>query len=89
LLKAKILVCNGGSDNFVPEADITTFKHQLDSIGADYRFISYPGATHAFTNPASTETGKKFNMPIEYNEAGDKASWNDMKGFLVNVFGKK
>ncbi len=88
LLKAKILVCNGGSDKFVSPESITDFKHSMDSIGADYKFISYPNATHAFTNPASTETGKKFNMPIEYNEAADKASWNDMKEFFGKIFGK-
>ena len=88
LLKAKILVCNGGNDKFVSDESITDFKHSMDSIGADYKFISYPNSTHAFTNPASTETGKKFNMPIEYNEAADKASWNDMKEFFGKIFGK-
>ncbi len=88
LLKAKILVCNGGADKYVSDQDIADFKHGLDSIGADYTFKSYADATHAFTNPASTETGKKFNMPIEYNEAADKASWNDMKIFFGKLFGK-
>ena len=88
LLKAKILVCNGGNDKFVSDESIADFKHSMDSIGADYKFISYPNSTHAFTNPASTETGKKFNMPIEYNEVADKASWNDMKEFFGKIFGK-
>jgi dienelactone hydrolase len=88
MLKAKILVCNGGSDSFISEKDIKNFRHQLDSIGADYDFKSYPNATHAFTNPASTETGKKFNMPIEYNAEADKNSWNDMKLFFAGLFGK-
>ena len=88
LLKAKILVCNGGNDKFVSEESISGFRHAMDSIAADYKFVSYPNATHAFTNPASTETGKKFNMPIEYNEAADKASWNDMKMFFGKLFGK-
>lgn len=85
LLKAKILVCHGGNDKFVSENDVNTFKHQLDSIGADYKLIVYPNATHAFTNPTSTETGKKFNMPIEYNEKADIDSWNDMKQFLKSI----
>lgn len=85
LLKAKILVCNGGSDKFVPEADITAFKHQLDSIGATYSFISYPGALHAFSNPAATELGKKFGMAIEYNKDADMNSWNDMKKFFNSL----
>ena len=89
LLKAKILVCNGGSDKFVPEADITTFKHQMDSIGATYTFKSYPGAVHAFSNPAATELGKKFKMAIEYNKDADVNSWNDMKKFLSSLALKK
>ena len=88
LLKAKILVCHGGSDKFISESDISGFRHQLDSIGADYKFIVYPNATHAFTNPASTATGKKFNMPIEYNEKADKDSWNDMKMFFTAILKK-
>lgn len=45
-------------------------------------------ATHAFTNPESTETGKKFNMPIEYNAEADMNSWNDMKLFFTALFRK-
>jgi len=86
LLKAKILVCHGGSDKFVSQHDVDTFKHQLDSIGADYSFKIYANATHAFTNPDATKIGKEFSMPIEYNAAADKDSWNDMKTFFDRIF---
>ena len=86
LLKSKILVCHGGSDNFVPQHDIDVFKHQLDSVGANYSVKVYPNATHAFSNPDATATGKKFNMPIEYNAEADKNSWNDMKVFFASLF---
>jgi len=88
LLKARILVCHGGSDKFVSQKDIDSFKHQLDSIGANYSFKVYPNATHAFTNPDATKIGKQFNMPIEYNEEADKNSWNDMKVFFKSLFTK-
>lgn len=88
LLKAKILVCHGGIDKFVSENDITTFKHQLDSIGSDYKFIVYPNATHAFTNPDATKIGKQFNMPIEYNQKADMDSWNDMTLFFNKILKK-
>jgi len=88
LLKAKILVCNGGNDKFVSENEINIFKAQLDSIGADYKFIVYPNATHAFTNPDATKIGKQFNMPIEYNEKADADSWNDMKLFFNKLLKK-
>ena len=86
LLKAKILVCHGADDQFTPQKDIDIFKKQLDSIGADYTFKVYPGATHAFSNPAATENGKKFNIPIAYNATADTASWNEMKIFFDRIF---
>ncbi len=83
---AKILVCNGAADKFIGPDDIKNFKRNLDSLNVPYTFIDYAGATHAFTNPQSTATGKKFNMPIEYNEAADKKSWADMKAFFKTIF---
>jgi dienelactone hydrolase len=88
LLKAKILICHGASDKFVSQKDAEGLKHKLDSIGVENTLKIYPNATHAFTNPASTETGKKFNMPIEYNAEADQDSWNDMKMFFGMIFTK-
>lgn len=84
--KAKILVCHGGADNFISPEDQASFKKNLDSVKAAYTFKVYEGATHAFTNPNATAIGKKFNMPIEYNEAADKQSWADMQAFLKGIF---
>lgn len=86
LLKAKVLVLHGEADSFVPKEQLEHFKKQMDSVHADYSVKTYPNATHAFTNPASTETGKKFNMPISYNEKADKDSWEDMKSFFKSIF---
>ena len=86
LLKAKVLVCHGEADKFISLQDIASFKKGMDSIGADYTFKTYDNATHAITNPESTEAGKKFHMPIEYNAAADSASWNDMKVFFGRIF---
>ena len=86
LLKAKVLVCHGEADKFVTSQNVASFKKSMDSIKADYTFKSYPDATHAFTNPAATENGKKFKIPIEYNAAADSASWNDMKDFFAKIF---
>ena len=88
LLKAKVLVCHGGSDKFVSQNDVAEFKHQLDSIGADYQLIFYANATHAFTNPEATSIGKKFNMPFEHNQKADTDSWNDMKLFFNTILRK-
>jgi dienelactone hydrolase len=57
----------------------------MQDAKAKFTFIDYPGAVHAFTNPAATEAGKKFNMPIAYDADADKKSWSEMQGFLKTV----
>lgn len=86
ITKAKILVCHGDADNFISADELKGFRDNLDATNVDYTFIAYPNATHAFTNKASTENGKKFSMPIAYNAAADKKSWTDMKAFLKKIF---
>jgi len=85
LLKADILVCHGEDDQFVKPEEVVTFKKEMDAVGASYTFKSYPGATHAFTNPEATEKGKKFNIPVAYNAAADTASFNEMKIFFDRI----
>jgi len=88
LFKAQVLICHGAIDQFVPAQEVATFKTQMDSLGIPYTFKEYANATHAFTNPASTENGKKFDLPIAYNEAADTASFNDMRVFFKRIFEK-
>jgi dienelactone hydrolase len=86
LLTSQLFVAHGEADKFVPMSEVDQFKKQMDSIGASYTVKTYPGATHAFTNPDATEMGKKFNIPIEYNAAADSASWQEMKAFFSRIF---
>jgi len=85
-VKAKVLVLHGGDDKFISPEQIEAFKQEMKSAGVDLQFISYPGATHSFTNPEATELGKKFNMPIAYNADAEKKSWGELKEFLKKIF---
>jgi dienelactone hydrolase len=85
-VKARILVLHGGADKFITLEQIDAFKQEMKSAGADFRFISYPGALHSFTNPEATELGKKFNLPIAYNADADIKSWGELKEFLKKIF---
>lgn len=84
-----MLVLNGADDPFVKAESIEAFKAEMDSRKADYRFVNYKGAKHSFTNPGSTEVGKQFDLPLEYNEKADKQSWKAMKGFFKQHFSDK
>jgi dienelactone hydrolase len=87
-VKAKILVCNGADDKFISTDDIKNFKAEMKAAGGEFKFINYEGAIHGFTNPDATELGKKFNLPIAYNEKADKQSWAEMKEFFKKLFKK-
>lgn len=84
--KVKYLVLNGAADPMVSKNEIQAFRSEMDSAKISYKFIDYPNALHAFTNPNATEIGKKFNIPIAYNKEADEKSWNEMKIFLADVF---
>jgi len=88
LLKAKVLVLHGEADSLVKRQVVDQFKKQMDSIGADYSFKSYPNAKHAFTNPMSDSVEKKYHLGIGYNTDADKQSWEEMKDFLQSIFSK-
>jgi len=88
LLKAKVLVLHGEADPIVKPQEVAQFRKQMDSIGADYTFKSYPNAKHAFTNPAADSVENKFHIGVGYNADADKRSWQDMKEFLQRIFGK-
>jgi dienelactone hydrolase len=69
-----VLVLNGADDPFNKPEQIEAFKNDMESAKADYKFVNYPGAVHAFTNPEATEKGKQYNIPLAYNAEADKQS---------------
>lgn len=85
-VEAKVLVLHGAADPMVPPADVEAFKKEMDAAKVDYTLKAYEGATHAFTNPAATEAGKKFNLPVAYDATADQQSWDELKGFLEKIF---
>ncbi len=85
-IKTKILVLHGADDKFVTKEKVEAFKNEMKAAGADFKFISYPGALHSFTNPDADELGKKYNIPIAYNRKADKESWEELKKFLRGIF---
>ena len=85
-VKAKVLVLNGESDPFTTAKNIADFKAEMKAAGVDYKFISYPGAKHAFTNKDADKYGKKYNLPMAYNAKADKKSWNEMKKLFKEIY---
>ena len=85
-LKAKVLVCNGADDKFLSLESITNFKTAMDSIGADYEYIAYPGVVHSFTSKEADVNAKKFGLPLAYDAEADKKSWESLQQLFNEAF---
>lgn len=85
-IKAKILVFNGESDPFVPAEDVEALKAEMKTAGADFEYVGYPDAKHSFTNSGADKAGKEFNLPLVYNAAADRDSWEKMQAFFKKIF---
>lgn len=88
IVKAKVLVLHGADDPLVKPEQIEAFKREMADAKVDYRFVSYPGAVHSFTSPEADALGKRFNLPLAYNEEADKKSWMELRAFLAKIFDK-
>ncbi|MDC8004257.1 dienelactone hydrolase family protein [Aureisphaera galaxeae] len=85
-LKARVLVCNGADDPFINPESVTAFTAAMDSLGAKYEYISYPGVKHSFTSKAADANGEKFNLPLAYDAEADEKSWTSLQTLLNDVF---
>ncbi|KYG61473.1 dienelactone hydrolase [Bdellovibrio bacteriovorus] len=81
-LKAKLLVLHGAVDPNVPPKEVEGFMKEMNDAKADYQFIAYSGAVHAFTQK---ESGNDPSKGAAYNEAADRRSWVAFMDFLDEV----
>ena len=84
-IKGRLLVLHGADDPFVPVADMAAFEKEMKDAEVDYQLVSYPGAVHAFTQKGA---GNDNSKGAAYNEAADKASWEEMKSFFGKLFAR-
>lgn len=79
-VKASVLVCNGYADPYVPIEDRQDFKREMQQAEADFVFIDYADAVHAFTSKAAGPPAE--GKGAAYDETADARSWTAMKGFF-------
>ena len=82
-ITAKVLVCHGADDPWVPAKDVAAFQDEMRTAKADYVFVAYSGAVHAFTQK---EAGNDNSKGAAYNEAAHRRSWQHMKDLFKEVF---
>ena len=85
-IKAKLLICHGADDPFVPAADIAAMKDEFNAAKVDWEMMYYSGAVHSFTQPMA---GNDNSKGAAYNEKADKRSWKLMNSFFDEIFAQK
>jgi dienelactone hydrolase len=82
-LKARILVCHGADDPYVPAAEVAAFEEEMRNANADWQLIAYGNSVHAFTQKMAGDDNSK---GAAYNEKADQRSWEAMKQFFDEIF---
>lgn len=82
-VKARVLVCNGARDPYVPAADITAFQDEMNAAEANWQFINYGHAAHAFAILGEMP----MDAPgIAYDASADRQSWAATQAFFGEIF---
>lgn len=84
-IKAKLLILHGADDPYVKQADIAAFQEELRKAGVDWQMNYYGDAVHAFTQK---KAGSDKSKGAAYNEPAARRSWQAMKTFFAELFGK-
>ncbi len=82
-VNARVLVCHGAVDPYVPMEDVAGFVEEMEQAGVDYQLIMYADAVHAFTQK---EAGDDPATGAAYHAVADRRSWAHMQGFFAEIF---
>ncbi|HBG05675.1 MAG: dienelactone hydrolase [Geobacteraceae bacterium GWC2_58_44] len=84
-IRGKVLVLHGADDPYVPPVQVASFQQEMRLAKVDWQMIYYGGAVHSFSN---INAGNDPTKGAAYNEKADKRSWEAMKQFFVEIFGR-
>jgi dienelactone hydrolase len=84
--KGRVFIAHGAEDGFSTPEQVGAIQKELADAEAKWEFVAYPGAKHGFTNPQATEAGQKSGLPLAYDEAADKQSWDKLQQVLSEAF---
>jgi len=82
-IPAKVLVLHGAVDPHVPADEVAAFQAEMVAAEADWQFVSYGGAVHAFTQKMAGDDPSK---GAAYDARADARSWEDMQQFFAEIF---
>jgi dienelactone hydrolase len=81
---ARILVCIGADDPFIPAQQRASFEAEMREVGADWQMNVYGDTVHSFTNPAASGANKP--DAVRYSPRADHRSWHAMESHFKDAF---
>jgi dienelactone hydrolase len=82
-IKARILVCIGADDPYIPPDHRAAFEAEMRSASADWQINIYGKTVHSFTN--SQAALRKMPDVIRYSPEADIRAWNAMRGLFAEA----
>ena len=82
-IKAKVLMCHGADDPFVPAEGVEALQAEFNAADVDWQLIEYSGTVHSFTQPMA---GNDNSKGAAYNKSSDRRSWRAMRSFFSELF---
>jgi dienelactone hydrolase len=85
VIKARVLVCIGADDPFIPATQRAEFESEMRNTGTNWQMNIYGRTVHSFTN----DEAAKRNMPeaIRYNPEADARAWASALDLFARVLG--
>ena len=74
---ARILVCIGADDPFIPASQRGAFETEMREAGADWQMNLYGDTVHSFTNPTASNANRPDS--VRYSARADQRSWRAME----------
>lgn len=75
--KARVLVCIGADDPFIPPEERSNFEAEMREAGVDWQMHLYGGTVHSFTAKEADKRGNPAAM--RYSPEADARSWAAMQ----------
>lgn len=80
---AKVLCFHGAVDPYVPGEEVAAFQKEMEAAEADWHFVAYGSAVHAFTQKGAGDDASK---GAAYNPKADRRSWEHTQLFFQEIF---
>ena len=82
-IQAKVLICHGADDPFVPAEGIEAMQAEFNAADVDWQMVIYSDAVHSFTQKSA---GDDESRGAAYNKKADERSWKAMRVFFDELF---